>query len=670
MNNQKKFMNTSRYVFSKWSGNSKAVFLSLQKIIKIAVLPFIYSILSIAVLAQQEPDTIRFNQQVDLDEIEVIGQLSQVALQKNARFVTVIDSAEIFQKPVTSFQDLLQFVPGIDLRQRNENGVQADVSIRGGTFDQVMILLNGVNITDAQTGHHSLNLPISISDIKRVEVLHGPGARLFGADAFSGAINFVTSSKPGDLLSTEVSGGQYGYFKAHAGSNFSYRKINNYLSGSYSRSDGYTENTDFERFNVFYHGSTTLNNSTGSLQLGVSGKSFGANSFYSPKYPNQYEQISTGFGGISLKSGIHLPVTARAYFRRHYDHFILERGNPSFYENYHRTDMYGINSHVSYSSRFGTSSLGLNFKADEILSTVLGNDISPDRLIRGTDSTYYTKGAETYHYHLLAEHTISLDRFFMSLGLMAGTNTFLDKKIKIYPGIDGSYWITRKIKLSASVQKTLRSPTYTDLYYVDPSNRGNKDLNPEEAIGFDAGIKIYNGYWNWQAFYYYQTGDNHIAYVWQPEEEYRLAKNFENVKVQGIETNLQYVPEANWLKSFKIGYAYNTISKSLDDIPDNLKHKIVAGAEHQLVYGLSLFWNFRYMEREGAFVTYNSVDNTYPLSDYEPYWLMDIKLSYHFKFMRIFIHATNLFDYDYHEITSLKQPGRWIKAGAELKIKR
>jgi iron complex outermembrane receptor protein len=668
MMTRSKYLKTNFFIFSRWTRKGFSILISLKQIIKIAFLPFIYTILHAPVTVVGQADTIRFDQKVDLDEIEVIGQLDRVTLRENARFVNVIDHEEISIKPATSYHDILEYAPGVDLRQRNENGVQADVSIRGGTFDQVMVLLNGINVTDAQTGHHSLNLPVDVGDIERVEILHGPGARLFGADAFSGAINFVTNPNPEELFRAKLTTGQHGFFKANAAGNFAFDKVENFLSGTYSTSSGYDENTDFDIINLFYHGQTNINNSTTDLQLGYHGKGFGANSFYSPKFPKQYEETTTAFASITHESGIKFPFQIRAYWRRHFDRFLLDRDNPSFYENYHRTDLYGVNTNISYSGRFGTSTIGMNFKTDEILSTVLGNEISPQVLIRGTDTTFYTKGAETYHYHFFAEQSFSIDKFYFAAGLMAGSNTFLDYKIRFYPGMDIAYWLTKNFKLSASIQKTLRTPTYTELYYMDPTNRGNENLKPEEAIGLDAGVKMFHGNWNWHLFYYHQTGDNLIGFIWQPDDSYRLARNIEKVNVNGIETGFDYTPSFSWLQTINIGYAFNSVDKSLTEIPDNLKHKITAGFHHQIIKDLSLYWHARYMHREGSFITYNSADDTYPLIDYEPYWLMNAKLFYTINFLRIFIDVTNVLDKEYYEVTSLKQPGRWFKVGAEVKL--
>ena len=137
-----------------------------------------------------------------------------VEAQQAARIVTVITKSEIERAPAQNLNDLLRYVAGVDIRQRGPFGAQADISIRGGTFDQTLILLNGVNITDPQTGHHNLNLPIDIESIERIEILQGPAAKSFGPNAFNGAINIITgNSKPNHIRSSGMFG-QYGLYKA------------------------------------------------------------------------------------------------------------------------------------------------------------------------------------------------------------------------------------------------------------------------------------------------------------------------------------------------------------------------------------------------------------------------------------------------------------------------
>lgn len=657
-------------VFSQWSRKSYAIFLSLNKCIKIGFLSFTYGLLTMPLIAQEKKDTIEIREMVDLDEVEVIGQLNETEITRNARLTTLLSAGQISAVPATSFQDALEYSPGLDVQQRNENGIQADVSIRGGTFDQVMILLNGMNITDPQTGHHNLNLPIGINDIERIEILHGPGARLFGADAFSGAINVVTKSHSNEVFHGEVIGGNHGFIKTSASTGFACKKLKNYLSASYSKSSGYANNTDFRQFHGFYHAQADFEKQKASLQIGLNKKGFGANSFYSPKYPDQYEEILTGFGGLSLESDFQFPYRINAYWRRHYDHFILQRSNPSFYENYHRTDIVGTNATVSFKNKLGDFTIGVNAKADKIISTVLGEEMSREIPVSGADTISYLYGTTTYHLHFFAEQNVAFKKLYLSFGLMAGTSSFLDNQIKLYPGIDGAYWLTNNIKISSSVQKTLRSPTYTDLYYEDPTTLGNDGLRPEEAIGLDIGLNIYKKYWSVYSYYYHQAGDNLIAYVWQPENSYRIAQNIANVSVYGIETGFKISPPVEWFKSASIGYMYNTINKSEELVNNNLKHKITASFKYQLSSYLSVSWGVRYIQREGAYVTYNDDNGSFPLIRFKPYWLTDAKISYQWNFIRLFFNISNLFDKKYHEITNLQQPGRWMKVGFNLNINK
>jgi iron complex outermembrane receptor protein len=85
----------------------------------------------------------------------------------------------------------------MDIRRRGANGVQSDVSFRGSSFEQVLLLINGIRMNDSQTGHNSLNLPVDLGDVERIEVIKGPAARRFGQNAYAGAINIITKINPG-----------------------------------------------------------------------------------------------------------------------------------------------------------------------------------------------------------------------------------------------------------------------------------------------------------------------------------------------------------------------------------------------------------------------------------------------------------------------------------------
>ena len=131
-----------------------------------------------------------------LEEVSITGSRAPLTKSQAARMVTVLDRADIAQAPVQSINDLLKYAVGVDVRQRGPIGTQTDISIRGGTQDQVILLLNGINICDPQTGHNAMDLPIDLSEIVRIEVLEGPAGRIYGSSSLVGAINIVTRPAP------------------------------------------------------------------------------------------------------------------------------------------------------------------------------------------------------------------------------------------------------------------------------------------------------------------------------------------------------------------------------------------------------------------------------------------------------------------------------------------
>ena len=240
--------------FKKWTRQSYSVFRSIGKECIISSLLVIYFLVAIPQRSSAQADTVLVNNNQKLAEVVVSAQRASVTYSQMARVLTIMDKKAIESAPVQSLQDLLEYVLNVDVRQRGNHGVQADISIRGGSFDQTMILLNGVNITDPQTGHLSLNLPVDIESIERVEVLLGPGARVYGPNAFSGAINFITGTENKNKLKINISAGQNGFYSGSANTTIISGKLKSFLSLAHKSSDGYIENTDFKNSNIFYQG--------------------------------------------------------------------------------------------------------------------------------------------------------------------------------------------------------------------------------------------------------------------------------------------------------------------------------------------------------------------------------------------------------------------------------
>jgi vitamin B12 transporter len=285
--------------FRKWGRTGYAVFQSMHQVVRIGCLSVSYLLFAIPANAQRNMmvaphDSLNLIKDVEIEEVVVSAQRAPVTFSQVARIVAVIEKDEIQYAPVQSLQDLLEFALNADVRQRGGLGAQADISIRGGSFDQVLILLNGININDPQTGHHNLNLPVSLDAIERIEILEGPASRVYGLDAFSGTINIITGTNSNSNLKARLSGGQYGFYDSGLSGNIVTGKLTNFISVDHRSSDGYIKNTDFKLTDVYYQGKLATTAGILEFQAGNTDRAFGSNSFYTPVYPDQYEKVKIG----------------------------------------------------------------------------------------------------------------------------------------------------------------------------------------------------------------------------------------------------------------------------------------------------------------------------------------------------------------------------------------
>lgn len=235
--------------FRRFDRKRYAAFRSMHKVINIGVVTASMLLFALPDTAQAqktiEPNRTGEEASVELEEVEVTASRAPIARNQATKIVTVIPAREIATAPVTSIQDLLEYAAGIDVRQRGEGGTQADISIRGGTFDQIAVLLNGVNLSNPQTGHYSFDLPVNLSDIERIEVVSGPSSRIFGASAFAGAINIITKTGKENRISTDNYAGMHKLWKLEAAINHATTHFGQRLSAGYASSGGYIDNTDF-----------------------------------------------------------------------------------------------------------------------------------------------------------------------------------------------------------------------------------------------------------------------------------------------------------------------------------------------------------------------------------------------------------------------------------------
>ena len=629
----------------------------------------IITLLSLPGLVNAQTDTVYINEVIIRDNQPSIYQM------EGNRVVQIITQQQIKDLPARSLNELLEIAINADIRQRGADEVQADVSLRGGSFEQTLILLNGVRVNDPQTGHHNLDLPVELSQIDRIEILEGSGTRQYGANAFCGIINIVTDDADNSFLRVGVMAGMYQMYEGVLSGGFTTKKTSNFLSLSNRSSGGYTNNTDYDIWKGYYSGNFYTSSGTYNLQLGGSDKAFGANSFYSAKYPNQYEHTKTIFSSLQYTSSGKVKVTPQMYWRRHHDRFELFRHEPpAWYKNhnYHLTDVLGGSLNIQFNSVLGKTGIKAEYFYDKILSNVLGktlNDTVSDMLDK---SGFFTKSAHRNNISLSLEHLFTESEFSFSVGALINYNDVFGYDFS--PGIDLSYAFKPSIKWYFAANKSFRLPTYTDLYYQGPTNKGNPELKPEKAYSAETGFKfLHRGFFAHIAGFY-RIGTNIIDWVKLPDSVKWESANITELQTWGIETSARldlnkYNVKKCPVTSMDIAYSYIISNKNSGEyisyyLMDYLKHKFNLGINLKIYKKIGLSLVFSYSDRNGTYTNIADGKET----DYKAFTTTDMKLYWRPLNFDIYVNCNNLFDARYHDFGNIEMPGRWIFGGVNYKL--
>ena len=626
---------------------------------------------------------------LELDEVSVTASRAPLAESQQARMVTVLSREDIAQAPVQSINDLLKYVASVDVRQRGPVGAQTDVSIRGGNYEQITILLNGVNINDPQTGHNAFDCPCDIADIERIEVLEGPAAHIYGTSSLLGAINIVTKQHDSSSLSAYAEGGSYGYAKMGARAKMNYLRWNHSFSGSYTRSDGYGRskngalNMDFNGGKVFYQGGYDDADICVKWHAGLSTKGYGSNTFYSNYSDEQYERTLKTYTAIQAenKRGIFRfhPII---YWNRNMDRFELFRNNPEAYPfNYHRTDVFGVNLNGYLDWKAGRTAFGAEMREEDLVSGNLGEKLTRIHHIHGTDRNY-TNGINRTNVQFILEHNILLRNFTLSMGITAVKNSWSEMNMRVYPAVEACYRLNENWKVYASYNSSLRMPSVTELYYNSKGYNANRNLKPEELSALEFGTKYNSNPVQASANVFFNHYTNLIDWIIDEKADSAVltTTNFGKINAIGVEANinlnfLELLPNQHFLKKLTLQYAYlNQDQKQYDGITSRyvleyLRHKLVANIQMNLWKSLHLGVNYRFQKRNGNYVIgYDEATKTNLLKKYSPYSVVDARLSWNRPNYSIYIEGNNILSHRYVDFGRLQQPGFWFIAGAKINI--
>lgn len=563
----------------------------------------------------------------------VLGSVAPISLADSSRVVVAIDT----QQHALAFQDVEDYLrtdASVDIQQRAGAGVLADISVRGASFEQTLVLLNGLRMDDVETSHFNLDIPIPLIAIGSLNILHGTGSTLYGSDAIGGVADFLTWKPTASTLRLRSGVGSFGENQQAFIGCYVGRQVSHVLAGSRDFSDGFIPDRDYRTEGASSESWISSRMGTTDLLFAGDDRAFGAAGFYG-NY-SSWERTKGWFASATQEFNTH--TEAALAYRRHSDIFLLQRDQPLGYKNQHIDDGFeGVVRDRREIAKEATLLWGLEESTDQIRSTNLGDH-----------------GRNRSAGYALAELRLP-GHSSISAGLRE--ELFSGGRWVSSPTIAGTRWLRHSLKLHGAAGYGFRIPTYLDLYYADPVTIGNPNLKPESAWNFEAGLDWFpkdNLAWTTTVFDSRQK--NTIDYTRASASDPWRASNLPGLNFVGIETALDW----------RLGHSQQL----------KASWTLLVGAQDAL-RGLQSKYVFNYPTNNGRVEwTWDSahgllVDSRLGVvqrfhADSYPVW--DSSIARAAGRIRPYLQMTNLFNTGYEEIVGVRMPGRSFAGGVEISL--
>ena len=523
--------------------------------------------------------------------------------------------------------------------------MQADLYIRGGTFDQTLLLIDGFKVEDAQTGHHTMNMAIPMDVVERIEIIKGAASRIYGQNAFNGAINIVTKNVTGDQRSRKIEAGSFEQRNASLTIEQEYENSSFITHYSRQSSDGYRYNTDFYNNNNFIKGTFEIKDLPVNMIVSFNERKFGANGFYaSPEAIDQYEETQASLFGLSTKlTNGSLVIRPKIYWKRNQDMYVYLRHDPSVYRNLHITNKIGAELNMSSNSKLGITGFGIDLAWVSLASNNLG-----DR-----SRTMINMFLEHQFKFLKEKLDITPGLALNYLSDFKFNDNYKDnffRNFLAFPGIDIGYRINDNLRLYTNIGYTYRVPTYTDLYYSSPTTIGNEELIPEKALSEELGIRYSKNKINFSIILFNRKAKDLIDYVKAIESDPWQSTNIRELNTYGLETNIavKLYDKKNKFHHLNFGYTY------LDDDLEPSEIQFSRYAINSLKHHITSSINFTITKNWSSSMVYKYADRT----EGDNYTVVDLKNMFVIKNFNLSFMVNNIFDTQYSETNLVPMPGR------------
>ena len=582
--------------------------------------------------------------EIELDEVEILSSPRiEIESLQNSISVISISKEEIQNSTATNVSELLQQIAGIDIRRRGVEGMQADLYIRGGSFDQTLLLIDGIKVEDPQTGHHTMNMTLPLEVIERIEITKGSAGRIYGQNAFTGAVNIITKKNIKNNLSVELAGGS---FDQKRGGLTVQRKLeNSNILFNYNRkeSEGYRYNTDFNNDELFIKSNFKIKDQKVSAIGAFNERKFGANGFYaSPEAIDQYEETQASIIGLTTTfKKDDLIIKPKLYWKRNQDMYVYLRQDPSVYRNLHISNKVGIEVNASTSNSLGNLGLGIDLSKVSLTSNNLGNRN------RTMLNMFIEQQIKFQNEKIDLTPGIAITYFSdVSTRLNYQSNFF--NNLFFYPGMDLGYRFKKNLKLYSNVGYTYRIPTYTDLFYSSPTTLGNENLKLEKALTKEIGLKYLKSNFNLSMSLYQRDASDIIDYVRNNEAEPWQANNIREITTNGFELNMSYKFYLGAFRPQSINIGYSNINDDLLESDFAFSRYALNSLKNQITA--------TYMFQVRDFISSTiSIKNSKRLND-EGYTLIDFRTSYIYDKFTISVILNNILDTAYSETNLVPMP--------------